>query len=147
VAAAMQPDDDGAIVGINVTPLVDITLVLLIIFIVTARIISQQGVPMDVPTAASAGTVQSVFTVSIDEQGGLFADGQPVAERSLRVLAARALARDPALRTVIQADGRARHAAVIHVLDELRLAGVARIAFAAEPPADRDRAGGAAGAP
>ena len=53
MAGGASNDDDGLISAINVTPLVDVTLVLLIIFMVTARIIQNQGVPMDLPKAAS----------------------------------------------------------------------------------------------
>jgi biopolymer transport protein ExbD len=132
VSASSAASDDDMIVGINVTPLVDIVLVLLIIFIVTARLIAQQGIPMDLPAAASAGAAQTVFTVSIDADGALFANGAPVLGSRLRAMAAGLIASEPALRTVIQADGRARHARVLHVLDELRLAGITRIAFATE---------------
>ena len=51
--AASNDDDDGLIAGINVTPLVDVTLVLLIIFMVTAKILVSQGMLMDLPKAAS----------------------------------------------------------------------------------------------
>ncbi len=131
-ASVSGADDDGLIVGINVTPLVDIVLVLLVIFIVTARLIAQQGIPMDLPAAATAGAAQTIFTVSIDADGALYANGAPVTDAGLRPIASRLVGADPTLRTVVQADGRARHARVLHVIDELRLAGIARIAFAAD---------------
>ena len=65
MAASTQSDDD-IITGINVTPLVDITLVLLIIFMVTAKLVMAQAMPLDLPKAATAGETQTVFTVSID---------------------------------------------------------------------------------
>jgi len=133
--AAFQTTDDNEIVAsINVTPLVDIVLVLLVIFMVTAKLIAQQGVPMDLPRAASAGATQAVLTVSLDEGGNVFTDGKPVTnDAELRRIATEANRRNPELRTVLQAAGNARHAKVLHVLDELRESGVTRIAFAAEP--------------
>jgi biopolymer transport protein ExbD len=125
--------DDDIVAGINVTPLVDITLVLLIIFMVTAKLITQQGIPMDLPKAASAGTTQTVFTVSVDKDGHTFADGRALAnDGELRSAAKAAMSANPETRTVIQAAGAASHASVLHTMDELRESGVTKIAFAAD---------------
>ena len=133
MSAASPVQDDDIVATINVTPLVDITLVLLIIFMVTAKIIAQQGIPMDLPKAASAGTTQSVFTVSVDKEGHMFANGHAVANDSeLRGAAKAAMKANPETRTVIQASGAASHASVLHAMDELRESGVTRIAFAAD---------------
>ena len=75
MAGSSKNDDDGLIAGINVTPLVDVTLVLLIIFMVTAKIIVSQGMPMDLPKAASGEALQTVFAVELTfagEQGWRF---------------------------------------------------------------------------
>jgi biopolymer transport protein ExbD len=125
-------DEDG-INGINVTPLVDITLVLLIVFMVTAKLIAGQGIPLDLPKAASASATQTMFTVSIDPQGHVLANGQATgSDGELREQARRALAQNPELRTVIQASARASHGAVMHVVDEVREVGIVKIAFAAD---------------
>jgi len=125
--------DEDIVAGINVTPLVDITLVLLIIFMVTAKLITQQGIPMDLPKAASAGVSQTVFTVSVDKEGRVFADGRALAsDDELRGAAKAAMAANPETRTVIQAAGAASHASVLHAMDELRESGVTKIAFAAD---------------
>jgi biopolymer transport protein ExbD len=133
VASASPSQDDDIVASINVTPLVDITLVLLIIFMVTAKLITQQGIPMDLPKAASAGASQAVFTVSVDKEGHLFADGRALADDGeLRGAARAAMAASPETRTVIQAAGAASHASVLHAMDELRESGITRIAFAAD---------------
>jgi biopolymer transport protein ExbD len=138
VASPALDSGDDIVAGINVTPLVDITLVLLIIFMVTAKILAQQGIPMDLPKAASAGTTQTIFTVSVDKEGHVFANGRPIAnDAELRGAAKAALSANAETRTVIQADGAASHASVLHAMDELRESGVTRIAFAAEK-ASRD---------
>lgn len=130
--ASMQTDDE-AISGINVTPLVDITLVLLIIFMVTAKLIVGQGVPLDLPKAKTAGAVQTVFNVGVDAKGALTANGHPVPnEAALRAEAGAALRANPELRTVISASTAASHGQVMNVLDTVRDAGVTRIAFAAD---------------
>jgi biopolymer transport protein ExbD len=128
---ASSPDD--AITGINVTPLVDITLVLLIIFMVTAKLIAGQSVPLDLPKAATAGVTQTVLTVEIDERGHVSANGQPVADRpALEQKAKAALGDDPALRALISASARASHGTVLQVMDSLRKVGLSKIAFAAD---------------
>ncbi len=139
--AASQPNQDDEIVAsIYVTPLVDIVLVLLVVFMVTAKLIAQQGVPMELPKAASAGATQAVLTVSLDERGQVFADGRKLSsDAELRAIATRASSKNPELRTVLQAAGSASHSSVLHVLDELRQSGVTRIAFAAEPIAPEPR--------
>ena len=130
---ASSSDDDG-IVGINVTPLVDITLVLLIIFMVTAKLIASQGVPLDLPKAASAGETQTVFAVSVDPTGATSIEGKPVDDATLKGAAKTALGKNKDLRTVVQASSQTAHGKVLHVVDELRLAGIQKIAFAAEKP-------------
>ncbi|MBI2395583.1 MAG: biopolymer transporter ExbD [Deltaproteobacteria bacterium] len=132
MAASAEPGDDG-IVGINVTPLVDIMLVLLIIFMVTARLIVSSAVPLDLPKAASAGETQTVFVVSIDDKGVVRADGREAKDDgTLRAAARAALQKTRELRTVIHASRAATHGAVLHVLDVLRLEGVTKVAFGAE---------------
>ena len=131
MAHASQSDD--AITGINVTPLVDITLVLLIIFMVTAKLIAGQGVPLDLPKAATAGVTQTVFTVEVDDQGNVSANGQSVADRlALEQKAKGALDGDPGLRALISASARSNHGTVLQVMDSLRKVGLTKIAFAAD---------------
>jgi len=123
--------DDETISAINVTPLVDITLVLLIIFMVTAKIIVSQAIPLDLPKAATGGDTQQVFTVTIDKEGVVLADKRPIAtDDELKKAAADALAQHKDLRTVIQASSQVTHGKVIHVLDLLRQAGIVKIGFA-----------------
>ena len=98
-------DSDEAIVGINVTPLVDITLVLLIIFMVTARIIVSQSVPMDLPKAASGTDVQVVFSAAIGADGKLLVDSKGVPDdEAIFALAREAHTKNPDVRAVIKAD-------------------------------------------
>jgi len=132
--AANASNFDEGITGINVTPLVDITLVLLIVFMVTAKLIAGQGMELDLPKAASARVVQTVFTVTITPNGRLETNGQPTEVGSLRARAKAALAETSGLRAVIQASSASSHGRVMQVMDELRSAGLTRIAFAAEPP-------------
>lgn len=124
----------GIIAGINVTPLVDITLVLLIIFIVTAKIVIAPAVVLDLPPARSGQDVQVVFSVLMPRNGRLLVNGAPV--KGIKALEARARAASAGnaeLRAVIQADGDVSHRRVMAVLDGLKQAGLTRIAFGTLP--------------
>jgi biopolymer transport protein TolR len=130
VGTASSRSSSGAITGINVTPLVDITLVLLIIFMVTAKlVVRRDAMTLDLPKATTGAEVQEIFSVAILADGSLRLDGQVIGELSLRERAAAALAANKDLRTVIQAEGAVPHRTVMHVLDLLRQAGVAKVGF------------------
>jgi biopolymer transport protein ExbD len=118
------------ITGINVTPLVDITLVLLIIFMVTAKLVVSRALPLDLPKAATGSEVQQVFALSLRADGGMFIDGSPSSGDEDVLLRARAaLKQAPELRAVVHADGSVPHRRVMHALDVLRQAGLSRVAF------------------
>ena len=140
--AASNSPPSGIIEGINVTPLVDIVLVLLIIFIVTAKFVVAPAVSLDLPVATQSEEVQTIFAVSLTADGQLVIDGQPASDEELRDRARAALERDEGLRAVIQADGDVRHRRVIAVLDALKTSGIERIAFGTI--AARDRPGDSA---
>jgi biopolymer transport protein ExbD len=134
MAGGSNDNDDGLISGINVTPLVDVTLVLLIIFMVTARIIVSQGMPMDLPKAASGEALQQVFSVELSIDGKTRVDSADLpSDEAITPLAKAAKAKTADLRAVIRADRKVEHGRVIHVLDLLKRAGIAKIAFAVSP--------------
>jgi biopolymer transport protein ExbD len=130
VAGGSSRSSNGAITGINVTPLVDITLVLLIIFMVTAKlVVRRDAMTLDLPKAASGTEVQEIFSVAILSDGSFRLDGQIIDEPALRTRAESALKANKDLRAVIQAEGAVQHRTVMHVLDLLRLAGIAKVGF------------------
>src|ERR1700691_5183063 len=134
MAGGSGSDQDEAITGINVTPLVDITLVLLIIFMVTAKIIVSQSVPLDLPKAASGTDVQTVFSIVMASNGSSQVDSKPIAsDAGIFAIARDAHAKNAELRAVIKADAAVPHGRVIHVLDLLKQAGVSKIAFGVTP--------------
>jgi biopolymer transport protein ExbD len=136
MAGGGNQNGGGIIGGINVTPLVDITLVLLIIFMVTAKLVMapSTAVPVALPKAATGEAVQVVFSISLTKDGNAFIDGKPAAnDEAIKARAADELAQHPDLRAVIQADGDVPHKRVIHVMDLLSQAHVTQIAFGVVP--------------
>jgi biopolymer transport protein ExbD len=134
MAASAQNGDDDAIVGINVTPLVDVMLVLLVIFMVTARWIVSQSVPLDLPKAASGTEVQTIFAVEMYSSGEISVDKTKLPnDDALFDLARQAHLKNNELRAVIKADSTVQHGRVIRILDLLKQAGVSKIAFGVSP--------------
>jgi biopolymer transport protein ExbD len=150
MAGGSQDDPDEAITGINVTPLVDITLVLLIIFMVTAKIIVSQSLPLDLPKASQGTDIQVVFSVTMGADGSTQVDGKAVAnDDAILALAQAAQQKTPDLRAVIKADSAVPHGRVIHVLDLLKQGHVNKVAFGVTPvpplvPVGTPTGGGAA---
>jgi biopolymer transport protein ExbD len=141
MARSDSEDEDGIISGINVTPLVDVTLVLLIVFMVTAKIIVSQGMPMDLPKAASGEEIQNVFSVELTLDGKTRVDSMAVdGDDSVLEMAKQARAKNKDVRAVIRADKKVEHGRVIRVMDLLKQAGVARLAFAVTPTQRDDAA-------
>jgi biopolymer transport protein ExbD len=134
---SLYQDDDGtgAITDINVTPFVDVVLVLLVVFIVTAKLIVARGVEIDKPKAATGGDVQSTLRVSVDQTGQLFVNGDqftsdPAAVGRIREIAA--TTSKP--KAIIAGDRRTAYAGVMHAIDLVQQAGVTAIALENERP-------------
>jgi biopolymer transport protein TolR len=127
--------DEDAITGINVTPLVDITLVLLIIFMVTARFISEPSLGVNLPKAsASASTKQEdnrVF-LTLNTQRKIFLNNSPVNEQELAGKIQQLLKEKPGLSLVLRADKDVSHGDVMRVLDIVREQGVTQFGIAVE---------------
>jgi len=132
--AAPPSAGNGIISGINVTPLVDIMLVLLVVFMVTATVVATPAVPLDLPQARHAEDVQVILSVVLPAAGGTLVDGAPTADDEDFLQRTRAAAaRDAQVRAVIDADESVPHRRVIHALDLLRTAGIAKVAFGTRP--------------
>jgi biopolymer transport protein ExbD len=132
--AQASSDSSGIIAGINVTPRVDVTLVLLIIFMVTAKILAAPAVPLDLPRSAQSEEIQVVFSIILPAQGPTLVDGVPLSDdQALLTRAREALGKDRDVRAVINADGAVPHRRVIHTLGILKRVGITRVAFGAIP--------------
>ena len=133
MASQASSSTDETITGINVTPLVDVVLVLLVVLMVTATYLASKAIPVDLPAAATGEASAAPLSVSVDKSGKLFLDGTALDEAELarRVRARRA--GDPELRAVIAADGAVSHRLVVRVIDLLRRENVIRFAINVNP--------------
>lgn len=137
MAASQQGEsDDEMISGINVTPLVDITLVLLIIFMVTTSYIVRQSIDVNLPRAANGGesTGQTLMVV-VHADGQIYVDGALLDESQLRAQARAAKLKDTDAKALIAADTDARHGQVIHVIDVIKGEGITKFGLNIEKEA------------
>ncbi|MBI5491286.1 MAG: biopolymer transporter ExbD [Deltaproteobacteria bacterium] len=135
-------DDDEILSGINITPFVDVVLVILIIFLVTATYIITRSIPMDLPKAATGEQVVTTLAISIDAQGVIYLDGVAIDEQELARRLPVIKQQKPDVRAVIAADGGVEYRRVMHLMDLCRQAGIARLAFNIK--SERPAAAGAA---
>jgi len=131
--AGSADNEDEAITGINVTPLVDVTLVLLIIFMVTASYIVKETIEVELPRAAHGGeTLQKTFAVLVTRDGQAFLNGVPVDDGALVSAVRKAKAAGEDVQAIVAADKNATHGTVTHLLDVLKGAGVTKFAIQIE---------------
>ena len=131
---AADEDEGGMITDINVTPLVDITLVLLIIFMVTASLIVQPALRVELPKAATGeDTVKTTLALQLEKDGTLSLNGTRASEKDVRDFIVRALPVMPDLQAVIAADKAVSHGQVVHLIDLVRQAGVHKFAISVDP--------------
>lgn len=122
--------DDELISGINITPLVDIVLVLLIIFMVTTTYIVRDAIEVDLPRAAHAGEATgSTLAVVLTRDGTIYVDGVKRTESELAARTREVVAKDRDARAIISADKGALHGAVVRVIDVVKGEGVSRFAI------------------
>ena len=131
--AAQAASDDEMITGINVTPLVDITLVLLVILMVTASYVASRAIPVELPKGATGEATPTTLTISIDKDGKTFLDAEAISDAGLQAKIKAVHDADPETRAIIAADGRTTHSNVIHVIDLLRRENVTKFAINIDP--------------
>jgi biopolymer transport protein ExbD len=123
----------GTIVGINVTPMVDIVLVLLIIMMVSATYIVSQSLKVELPkTASSDDTVSKTHVVTITKNGQYLFNDKATNRADLPALLRGAKAENKDLNLVITADEEARHGSVVGVIDLAKVEGITKFAINVE---------------
>ncbi len=132
---AMQtgPNEDDSISGINVVPLVDIILVVLIIFMVTAPMIMKPAINVNLPKAASADkSTPSQLSISIGQNGVLNLNGVASNEAAIQTKAQQEVEKNPDIQAVIAADKEVPHGTVVHMIDVVKTVGVKKFAISIE---------------
>ena len=120
---------------INVTPLVDVMLVLVVILIITAPLMAS-SLRLDLPKAEGAKPQDApkFVTVGMDARGGLFLDDKPVTPAQLAQALSEAAKRNPETEVQLRADQSVPYGKVVEVMGAAQKAGLSRIGFVAEPP-------------
>ena len=136
MAGKSSDNDDEMISEINVTPLVDVMLVLLIIFMVTANYIVNQSINIQLPkadTGESTATTKNLAFV-IDKESKMYLDGQPVEIKEItgRIAAERKANPDVSLQALISADTSTPHGTVVRLIDTVRKNGITDLAINVE---------------
>jgi biopolymer transport protein ExbD len=126
----------GIISDINVTPLVDIMLVLLIIFMLTANLIAKQAIEVELPKASQSTSLPATtLAVTLTRDGALYLNGKPETPAELRAAVGAAVAKDPKTQAVITGDKSVSHGRVVWVLDTVKALGVSSFAIQIDPAA------------
>jgi len=126
--------DDG-FSDINITPFVDIVLVLLVIFMVTAKYIASQSIPVDLPKAASgASGIQTMIACSIDAKQQMYVDKIPMEPKQLSSELRSRAEKEENIRVIISADRVVPHGRVVELIDLVRGAGIDKFAIQTEQP-------------
>ncbi|MBN1962735.1 MAG: biopolymer transporter ExbD [Deltaproteobacteria bacterium] len=132
--AATQNDSDDIITGINVTPLVDIILVLLIIFMLTANIIAKPSIHVQLPKASTGeATEPTTIALTLNKEGDIFLNGAVTDEAALRKYLQELGESDPKTQAIIAADKEVLHGRVIWLIDMVRTAKIYNFAINIDP--------------
>jgi biopolymer transport protein ExbD len=126
-------DDDGVMADINVTPLVDITLVLLIIFMVAAPMIMNQAIKVNLPKAASGKAAEpTTVAITLKKDGELYLNGKPTDDAALEKFLRAEVEANAKVRAIVSADKEVTHGRVVSYLDLLNRTGISKYAVSVE---------------
>jgi biopolymer transport protein ExbD len=140
MAASYGGGEEGDLIsGVNITPIVDVCLTLLIVFIVTASAMVNRSMPVQLPKAATAESAPpSILNIAISRTGEVFLNGAPgrLEDIPRAVEEARARASETKLAGFVSADVEAPYGKFAEAVDRLRLAGITDIALDTQPAAE-----------
>ncbi len=124
------PDEPEGIFDINVTPFVDVLLVLLVIFMVTTPIMIQQSLKINLPNSKTVDSIEkSTLAITISSQGQYFINGSLTTVDSIAEKAKELFAQNPETQVVLAADLESQHKYIVDVMDKVRQAGITKFAF------------------
>lgn len=130
-ASKFEDHDEGRMITeINVTPLVDITLVLLIIFMVTTTYIVNPSIKVDLPKAVTGSDqTRTTLALTLTKEGQLYLNGDLSNEAQVVQQITSELPKNPDLQAIIAADKVVPHGSVVHIIDLVKRAGVRKFAI------------------
>ena len=120
---------------IEITPMIDVIFFLLVFFMIsTLSMTVNRGLPINLPKAAtSQKDLRDSFNITIMQDGALFLNKEPTTLSELGQRVKAGVEQEPELPVIINADDQALHGAIVAVMDEVRLAGVSRLAITVKP--------------
>src|SRR6185503_7145372 len=130
MAGTLKGGKKGMITEINVTPMVDVVLVLLVIMMVSATYIVSKSLKVELPkTANGADSVQSIAAVTIEKSGQVHYNQELISEGDLKTKLHDAHATNPDVNLIVSADKEVPHGKVVHVIDVARGEGIFKFAI------------------
>jgi biopolymer transport protein ExbD len=133
MAGQLGGQDDEPIAAINVVPLVDIILVVLIIFMVTAPLVLKPTIPVNLPKAASGEEAPpSPLNIAIGKDGTISVNGQIAALPEVTATVSKIVAEKPETAAILQADKTVTLEKLTEIIDIVKAAGVKKVAFSIE---------------
>ena len=126
--------DEGIVAEINITPLTDVFLVLLIIFMVTTSVVASQSKQVDLPGAEVSDTTPKGITVTVSPDGEILVDDRPTSEENLYATLEAALANSREKLVILRGDKQVLLGKAVTILDLAQKAGATGIALATKPP-------------
>lgn len=140
MAGEIQSGEDevsGPISSINVTPFVDVVLVLLVIFMVAAPMMMKDVLNIRLPKSSSGdGRKTTTLAVAITKNGNILLNGVLAGEKEVRTAVKAAVASDPQVQAVISADRETLHGDVVKAIDWIKSSGLSRFAVQIERSSD-----------
>jgi biopolymer transport protein TolR len=126
-------EEQGLMSSINVTPFVDVALVLLVIFMVTAPILAKDVLKLHLPkTQAGDGKATTTLGLSVNREGQILLNGGLISETSLTEEVKKAVASAPETQAIISADTETKYGNVVRVIDIVKSAGLTKFAIQVE---------------
>ncbi len=143
MGTSFRPDDeegldDGVVAEINITPLTDVFLVLLIIFMVTTSVVANQSKQVDLPGAEVSDTTPQGVTVTVNADGEILVNDTPTAIEALFPALEAALSASREKLLILRGDKSVMLGQAVNILDLAQKAGATGIALATKPPRARE---------
>ena len=132
-------DGDDIITELNVVPLVDIVLVVLIIFMLAANLIAGSSIKVELPEASTGeGAEATTVALTLTKDGALYLNGAATDEAGLKAYIPGVVKEDPKAQAIIAADKEVSHGRVIRIIDLIRQLGLYKFALNIDPSASAD---------